>query len=108
MYMPLKVSAAFHSRYMAGAASAFADFVAPMSFDAPKTPVIANVTAQPYPTHNPSESAKSLLVNQMAQSVQWVQSIRFLMNQGVTQFSEMGPGNVLTRSIQQIQQEKDS
>jgi malonyl CoA-acyl carrier protein transacylase len=108
MYMPLQVSAAFHSRYMAGAAKAFSDFLAPMSFAAPKTPVIANVTAQPYPAQNASDSIKSLLVNQIAQSVQWVQSIRFLIRQGVTQFSEMGPGNVLTKSVQQIQQEKEN
>ena len=108
MYIPLQVSAAFHSRYMAEAAKAFADFVQPMSFAAPKIPVIANVTAQPYPTNTPSESVKSLLVKQIAQSVQWVQSIRFLVSQGVAQFTEMGPGNVLTRSVQQIQQEKDS
>jgi malonyl CoA-acyl carrier protein transacylase len=108
IYMPLQVSAAFHSRYMANAAKAFADFLAPMSFAAAKTPVIANVTARPYPTDNASESVKSLLVNQMAHSVQWTQSIRFLIGQGVTQFSEMGPGNALTRLAQQIQQEKDS
>jgi malonyl CoA-acyl carrier protein transacylase len=108
MYVPLQVSAAFHSRYMAGAAQAFADFLAPMSFAAAKTPVIANVNAQPYPSDNASESVKSLLVNQIAHSVQWTQSIRFLIRQGVTQFSEMGPGNVLTRSVQQIQQEIDS
>ncbi len=108
MYMPLQVSAAFHSRYMAGAAKAFSDFLAPMSFAAPRIPVIANVTAQPYPVQDASESVKSLLVNQMAQSVQWTKSIRYLISQGVTQFSEMGPGNVLTKSVQQIQQEKDS
>jgi malonyl CoA-acyl carrier protein transacylase len=107
IYMPLQVSAAFHSRYMAYAAKAFADFLAPLSFAAPETPVIANVTARPYPTDNASESVKSLLVNQIAHSVQWTQSVRFLISQGVTQFSEMGPGNVLTRSVQQIQQEKD-
>jgi len=108
LYMPLQVSAAFHSRYMAGAAKAFADFLAPMSFAAPKIPVIANVTAQPYPTDNASESIKSLLVNQIVRSVQWTQGIRFLISQGVTQFVEMGPGNVLTKSVQQIQNEKDS
>jgi malonyl CoA-acyl carrier protein transacylase len=108
MYVPLQVSAAFHSRYMANAAKAFAEFLAPMSFAAPRTPVVANVTAQPYPTDNPSESIKSLLVNQITHSVQWTQSIRCLMSQGVTQFSEMGPGNVLTRMVQQIQQQKDS
>ena len=108
LYMPLQVSAAFHSRYMSDAASAFSDFLSPMSFAAPKIPVIANVTALPYPTDNPSESVKSQLVNQIAHSVRWTQSIRFLISQGVTQFSEIGPGNVLTRSVQQIQQQKDA
>jgi malonyl CoA-acyl carrier protein transacylase len=108
MYMPLRVSAAFHSRYMADAAQAFAAFLAPMAFTAPKRYVIANVTAQPYPLHNASESVKALLVSQMARSVRWTESIRFLISQGVTQFSEIGPGNVLTKSVQQIQQEKDS
>jgi malonyl CoA-acyl carrier protein transacylase len=107
LYMPLQVSAAFHSRYMAYAAKAFADFLAPMSFAAPKIPVIANVTAQPYPTDNASESVKSLLMKQITCSVRWNQSVRFLINQGVTQFIEMGPGNVLTRMAQEIQQEKE-
>jgi malonyl CoA-acyl carrier protein transacylase len=105
MYMPLQVSAAFHSRYMADAAKAFGDFLAPMSFTAPQMPVVANATAQLYPAYNASESAKSLMVRQITNSVQWTQSIRLLLGQGVTQFSEMGPGNVLTRLVQQIQQE---
>jgi malonyl CoA-acyl carrier protein transacylase len=110
MYVPLQVSAAFHSRYMTGAAKAFADFLAPMSFAAPRIPVIANATAQPYPNGNGngSESVKSLLVDQINHSVQWTQSVRFLINQGVTQFTETGPGNVLTRMVQQIQQQQDA
>jgi malonyl CoA-acyl carrier protein transacylase len=106
MFIPLQVSAAFHSRYMADAAKAFGDFLAPMSFAAPKIPVVANATAQPYPTDNASESVKSLLARQITSSVLWTQSVRFLINQGVAQFSEMGPGNVLTRMVQQIQQAK--
>jgi malonyl CoA-acyl carrier protein transacylase len=108
IYMHLQVSAAFHSRYMAEAARAFADFLAPFPFAAPNTPVIANATARSYPTDNASESVKSMLVAQITHSVRWNQSIRFLISQGVTQFSEMGPGNVLTRMVQEIQQEKES
>jgi malonyl CoA-acyl carrier protein transacylase len=107
MYIPLQVSAAFHSRYMADSAKAFADFLAPMTFAAPKIPVIANATGQPYPNGGASDSVKSLLVNQITQSVRWTESTRFLISQGVTQFNEIGPGNVLTRMVQQIQQQKD-
>jgi malonyl CoA-acyl carrier protein transacylase len=103
MVMPLAVSAAFHSRYVADAAKMFADFVAPMTFNAPKIPVVANVTAQLYPAENASDAVKNLLVKQISNSVLWTQSIRFLTSQGVTEFRETGPGNVLTRLIQQIQ-----
>ena len=105
VYMPLQVSAAFHSRYIAEAARAFDDFLAPFSFAAPQIPVIANATARPYPTDNASESVKTLLVEQITHSVQWTQSVSFLISRGVKLFSEIGPGNVLTRMTQQIQQE---
>jgi malonyl CoA-acyl carrier protein transacylase len=106
MYMPLQVSAAFHSRYMAEAASAFDDFLTPFTFAAPKIPVIANATARPYPTDNASDSAKSLLSRQITHSVRWTESVHFLIDKGVTQFTEIGPGTVLTRLAQQIQQQK--
>jgi malonyl CoA-acyl carrier protein transacylase len=105
MFIPLQVSAAFHSRYVADAAKAFAEFLAPFAFAAPKIPVIANVTAQPYPTADSSEAVKGLLVKQITSSVQWVQSVRFLMGKGVAEFKEVGPGNVLTGLIRQIQQQ---
>lgn len=106
LYMPLQVSAAFHSRYMTDAAKTFADFLAPLSFYSPKIPVIANVTARPYPTDKVSESIKLLLAEQIMRSVRWAESIRFLMAQGITQFREIGPGNVLTQMVKEIQQEK--
>jgi malonyl CoA-acyl carrier protein transacylase len=106
MFIPLQVSAAFHSRYMADAGKAFADFLAPMTFAEPKIPVIANATAQPYPANGNgtgSAAVKSLLASQITQSVQWTQSVRYLIGKGVTEFRETGPGNVLTRMVQQIQ-----
>lgn len=103
MFIPLPVSAAFHSRYMINAGKEFADFLAPMTLAQPKVPVIANATAQPYPLSG-SDAVKSLLADQITKSVQWTQSVRFLLGKGVTEFSETGPGNVLTRMVQQIQQ----
>lgn len=102
-YMPLQVSAAFHSRYMREYADQFAEFLRPFSFAPPRMPVISNVTAQPYPAD--SESIKALLVRQITQSVEWTRSIRYLLAQGVNDIREIGPGNVLTRLVQQIQQD---
>jgi len=103
-YVPLPVSAAFHSRYMAEAGNAFAAFLAPMAFAAPQIPVVANATAQLYPTQDPSNSVKSLLTTQITHALRWTESIQFLLDRGVTRFDEIGPGNVLTRMVQQIQQ----
>jgi malonyl CoA-acyl carrier protein transacylase len=103
MYMPLQVSAAFHSRYVAESANAFAEFLENIYLDKPRMPVVANVTARPYLSGPASETIKQLLVKQITSPVQWMQSVRFLLGQGVTEFRETGPGNVLTRFVQEIQ-----
>lgn len=103
-YIPLAVSAAFHSRYVRDAAEAFADFLAPMSFAAPKVPVIANATAAPYPTGDGASSQiKALLAQQITEPVRWVQSVRYLLRQGVSELKEIGPGNVLSGLVKRIQ-----
>jgi malonyl CoA-acyl carrier protein transacylase len=110
MYMPLQVSAAFHSRYMAEAARLFAEFLVPFSFLPPRMTIVANVTARAYSrdTANVSEVIKDLLVKQITQSVRWVESIRHLIALGASEFKEVGPGNVLARLNQQIKQEQDA
>jgi malonyl CoA-acyl carrier protein transacylase len=105
LYMPLRVSAAFHSRYMAAAAAEFENFLAPFEFNTLKIPVISNVTARPYPAENVTAAIKSLLVRQISQPVQWTDSVRHLLSLGATDFVEVGPGNVLTSLIQQIKQQ---
>jgi malonyl CoA-acyl carrier protein transacylase len=103
LYMPLPVSAAFHSRYMVDAARLYADFLASASFSRPRLPVIANATALPYADE--SNAVRSLLAKQITHPVQWRQSVSYLISQGVVEFKEIGPGNVLTRLVQQIQQQ---
>jgi trans-AT polyketide synthase/acyltransferase/oxidoreductase domain-containing protein len=43
-----------------------------------------------------------LLKEQMTHPVLWTDSIRYLMGQGATDFTEIGPGKVLNRLIRQI------
>lgn len=102
MYVPLPVSAAFHSRYMADAASEFAQFVQTFPFAPPGIPVMSNVTATPYPADASPDDMRKLLVQQITHPVQWTGSVQYLCGQGVVEFLESGPGNVLTRLVQQI------
>jgi trans-AT polyketide synthase/acyltransferase/oxidoreductase domain-containing protein len=84
--IPLQVSAPFHSRYMKSAEIEFSEFLKECSFHPLEIPVISNVTARPYQDHEVAE----LLGKQISSSVQWVDSIRYLMGQNVTEFIEEG------------------
>jgi trans-AT polyketide synthase/acyltransferase/oxidoreductase domain-containing protein/rhizoxin biosynthesis acyltransferase len=105
LYMPLPVSAAFHSRYMASAAEAFDKFLGDFEFRALSVPVVSNVTGQAYPSEGTGALVRTLLVKQMVRPVLWTQSVRFLLRKGATTFTETGPGEVLTRLIGQIRAE---
>lgn len=101
MFVPLQVSGAFHTPLMRGAEDEFRDYAARFDFADPSIPVIANATARPY---LPGQ-VRDTLASQITRSVQWTDSIRYLMGRGVSRFEEVGPGNVLARLIAQITQE---
>ena len=90
--VPLKVSAPFHSRYMADAAAQFAAFLAGVPVADPEIPVIANVTARPYPPGR----VRELLARQVDSPVRWWESMSALLHRGVDEVVELGPGRVLT------------
>jgi trans-AT polyketide synthase/acyltransferase/oxidoreductase domain-containing protein len=99
----LNVSAAFHSRYMRDAQQEFEQFLNRFEFAELKIPIISNVTARPY---QQTEIAANL-AKQMTHSVNWVDSIRYLMGQREMEFEEVGPGNVLTKLVAKIQKEAE-
>jgi malonyl CoA-acyl carrier protein transacylase len=101
MFVRLPVSAAFHSRYMRDAADAFRRFLESFEFRDLALPVIANATGRPYPPGNPTQTIRTMLASQVVSPVQWYASIQYLKHQGVARFTEIGPGNVLSRLIEQ-------
>ncbi|MFF9780636.1 ACP S-malonyltransferase [Streptomyces nigrescens] len=93
----LNVSGAFHSPLMRQAQRDFAHFADGFTLGDPATPVIANATARPYV---PGRTAHTL-VDQIVRPVRWTESVHHLLDQGVTDFVELG-GRVLGRLIDQI------
>lgn len=96
--IPLKVSGAFHSRYMIQAAKEYEEFLAGFDFLPLQIPVIANVTGLPYK----ADQVKCLLVKQLSGSVQWVNTVRYLMAINQTDVKEIGPGQILTKLTDEI------
>lgn len=94
----LKVSAAFHSRYMHEPMRQFAAFLKEFTFGPPEIPVVANLTGLPYEP----DALHDTLARQIGHSVRWLDAMRFMFDQGVTDVEEVGPGSVLTKIAAQI------
>jgi len=97
-YIPLNVSAPFHSRYMREAMETYSSAIDAVRFSAPAIPVISNVTGRPYD----ASAIRDTLARQIGHSVRWLDSMRFLIDAGVDTFVEVGPGTVLAKLLVQI------
>lgn len=94
--MPLKVSGAFHSPFMAAAASEFQQVLETVTFNTATIPVLSNV--EPVPTVD-AAILKDRLTSQMTGGVRWRETVQRFVEAGVQQVVEIGPGNVLTGLI---------
>lgn len=100
--IPLKVSAPFHCALMAPAAKAVAAELEKTQIQPLAFPVVANVDAQP---NVDPVRVKELLVRQVDGAVRWEQAVRFMVENGVTQAIEIGPGKVLAGLGKRISKE---
>jgi [acyl-carrier-protein] S-malonyltransferase len=98
--IPVNVSAPFHCPLMQPAADEMAEALAEVTIAAPRTFLVANVTARP--TNDP-EAIRRQLVEQVTGRVRWRESIEWLAAEGgVTRFAELGAGKVLTGMVKRI------
>lgn len=98
--IPLAVSAAFHSPFMADAAKEFSGALVDYPICLPDLPVYANLTAKPY-----DRSPAEMLTEQMQNPVLWQQTIENMIADGYTDFIEVGPGKTLCGLIKKISKE---
>ena len=94
--LPINVSGAFHTSLMARAARDFERALAPVTVNAPLIPVISNVTGTPL--NNP-ESVITDLLQQVTSPVRWHQTLSLMIDSGVRNFLEIGPGRALTQIL---------
>lgn len=94
--IPLKVSGAFHSPFMAAAATEFQQVLESVTFKPAQIPVLSNV--EPIPSMD-TKVLKERLSRQITGSVRWRETSLRLPEEGIEQVVEIGPGTVLTSLI---------
>ncbi|MCX5711832.1 MAG: ACP S-malonyltransferase [Candidatus Omnitrophica bacterium] len=95
----LEVSGGFHSKLMIEASVELKKVLENTEITPAQTLVISNYTALP---ENDRLQIIDNLVYQMYSSVRWVESMKFMISQGVTDFYEFGPGKVLKGLMRRI------
>ena len=95
----LNVSAPFHCALMKPAQDRLQSDLAKIRFRELNVPLVTNADAK---IVTKSGDALESLVRQVSQPVRWLESVEFLINQGVQTFVEIGPGKVLTGLVRQI------
>ena len=95
----LPVSAPFHCDLMSKATEVMREELKKIDFKNSNNKLISNVTADEISDIN---DLKSLLISQIEKKVRWRESIINMINYGVNQFIEIGPGKVLTGLIKRI------
>lgn len=100
--VPLQVGGAFHSPLMLPAQEDLARAIEETTFFPATCPVYQNVDAQP--SQDPAELKRKLLI-QLTSPVLWTQTIERMAADGVTEFIEVGPGNVLQGLVKKINRE---
>ena len=95
----LPVSAPFHCELMNNATKIMRNEIEKLNFQESKNKLVSNVTAKEIKN---KEELKILLIDQIENRVRWRESVVHMINNGVNNFIEIGPGKVLTGLIKRI------
>ncbi len=95
----LEVAGAYHSRLMMSAQQKLAEELAKLEINQPTIPVICNVDASKVDS---ADGIRRTLESQVSGSVRWNESIQSFLDDGETQFIELGPGRVLAGLMKRI------
>ena len=97
--VPIYVFGAFHSHLMATAQSGLDYAVNAIDIKSPKIPIVANITAGKLST---AVEIREELSKQLCSCVQWKDSVKTIIDMGVSTFLEFGPGRVLSGLVKRI------
>ena len=98
----LPVSAPFHCKLMEKATRVMNEEILKLNFHESKNILVSNVTGKEISNSN---ELKDLLIKQIESRVRWRESVLLMINKGVSQFIEIGPGKVLSGLVKRINRE---
>lgn len=98
--LPLATAGAFHSRFMAPAREKLAPVLDGIEFNAPKFPVLSNITGKPH-SSDPGE-IRAMMLEQVTGTTNWAADVETAKSLGCDRFVEFGPGKVLSGLIKKI------
>ena len=97
--IPLKVEGAFHSKFMEPAKQDFEKAIEQIPFKPGICPIYQNTTAK---AETDISIIKKQLVRQLTSPVYWEQTIGHMIEDGITQFVDSGPGVVMQKLVSKI------
>jgi [acyl-carrier-protein] S-malonyltransferase len=98
----LPVSAAFHTSLMRPVADALTPLLDAAHLTDPDVPIMANVDGQPLAI---AADLRDELIRHIFSPVQWVRAVETMRDAGITDYLEIGPGNILSGLIKRTQKD---
>ena len=97
--VPLRISAPFHFPAMGRIGEDLRTFMGTLRFREPVVPIIANISGLPHPR---ASAIPDALVRHLSQRVEWLKSVRFMVERGSSTFVEFGGGPVVNGLVRRI------
>ncbi len=97
--LKLNVGGAFHSPLMEAAKIELEHAIVHTQINAPVCPIYQNIDAKPY---TDPALIKHNLIAQLTGPVRWTQTVKHMMEDGATSFTEVGPGSVLQGLVKKV------
>ncbi len=97
--VPLRISAPFHLPDMGRIGPDLRAFMQTLRFREPVVPIVANVSALPHPN---AKDIQEALVRHLSDRVEWLKSVRYMVERGTSTFVEIGAGQVVNGLVKRI------
>ena len=97
--LKLNVGGAFHSPLMEVARVELQHAIVNTEIKAPICPIYQNIDAKPY---TDPQQIKHNLIAQLTGPVRWTQTVKHMIEDGATSFTEVGPGSVLQGLVKKV------